>query len=200
MKPREMNQQAQDNGLEWSMNLIKPDGISRGLIGTIIKRFEDKGLHLVGLKLVWPSKALVEKSYADNKDEPWFDDLVDYLTSGPVIAMVWEGVNANAAARHIIGKKDPMNSSPGSIRGDYNIEMVRTVVHGSRTPEEAEQEIKLWFFPQSDDPKPVWDTILGTEPLEPDESQDGDSGPEQQGPVMPSKAIHPIDHTREAKG
>ena len=191
------DKQQPDEGVSWSFNLVKPDGLSRGIAGNIIKRFEDKGLRLVGLKLVWPSKELVEKSYADNKDEPWFNDLVEYLTSGPVIAMVWEGVNANAAARHIIGKKDPLNSSPGSIRGDYNIEMVRTVVHGSRTPEEAEREINLWFFPKPDDPKPVWNTILGTEPLEPDE-KGGDSGAEQQGPVMPSKQMHAIDHNREA--
>lgn len=192
-----MNQAKNEEGVSWSFNLVKPDGISRGLVGSIIKRFEDKGLRLVGLKLVWPSKELVEKSYADNKGEPWFNDLVEYLTSGPVVAMVWEGPNANAAARHIIGKKDPMNSSPGSIRGDYNIEMVRTVVHGSRTPGEAEDEINLWFFPKPDDPKPVWDTILGTEPLEPDD-KGVNTGPEQQGPVMPSKPIHSIDHNREA--
>lgn len=183
--------------MEWSFNLVKPDAISRGLVGAIIRRFEDKGLRLVGLKLAWPSAALIEAMYADNKDEPWFADLVDYMTQGPVVAMVWEGVEANAAARQIIGVKDPMKSTPGTIRGDFNIEPVRTAVHGSRTPAEAEQEINLWFFPTPDDPKPIWDTILGTEPLEPADAG-GVTGPEPQGPVMPAKPIHAIDPTREA--
>jgi len=186
--------------LEWSLNLVKPDAVRRGLVGRIISRFEDKGLRLVGMKLVWPSRAMIEASYTDNAEEEWFPALLDYMTSGPVVAMVWEGPNANAAARQIIGKKDPMKSDAGSIRADYNIEMVKTVVHGSRTPEEAEAEIGIWFFGQG--PKPIWDCILGTEADNPDTGGDGaDDDTEtsnSKAPVMPGKAIHAIDPGKEA--
>lgn len=185
--------------LEWSLNLIKPDAVRRGLIGRIISRFEDKGLRLVGMKMVWASEALIKANYSDNTEEEWFPDLVDYMTSGPVVAMVWEGPNANEAARQIIGKKDPMKSTVGSIRGDYNIGMVRTVVHGSRTPEEAEQEIPLWFFGKG--PAPVWDVILGTETMNPDTGGDGaapDPTPNSKPPLMPSEAIHMVDAHRRA--
>ena len=150
-------------------------------------------------KMAWPSREMIEANYSDNAEEEWFPALVDYMTSGPVIAMVWEGPQANQAARHIIGKKDPMDSPPGSLRGDYNIEMVKTVVHGSRTPEEAEREIGIWFFGKG--PKPVWDTILGTEKMDPDLGGEGAAASgeaEKKLPAMPSEAIHAIDPMRRA--
>lgn len=189
-----------EEGLSWSLNLVKPEAVQRGLIGRIISRFEDKGLRLVGLKMVWPSRELIEANYSDNAEETWFPKLVDYMTSGPVIAMVWEGPNANQAARQIIGKKDPMKSDAGTMRGDFNIEMVKTVVHGSRTPEEAEREIGLWFFGKG--PKPTWDCILGTEGMEPEHGGEGavatTAEAEKKQPVMPSQPIHAIDPTKRS--
>lgn len=143
--------------MELSFNLVKPDGISRGLIGRIFSRFEEKGLKLVACKFVQASPELIKTSYADNAEEAWFPDLVDYLTSGPVIAMVWAGENANDAARQVIGQKNPMKSDSGSLRGKYNISMVRTIVHGSRTPEEAKREIGIWFGGEG--PKPEWELM-----------------------------------------
>lgn len=194
----------EEEGLSWSFNIVKPDAIKRGLIGRVISRFEDKGLRLVGMKLVWASPELIKETYSDNAEEKWFPTLIDYMTSGPIIVMVWEGPQANQAARHIIGKKDPMDSDAGSMRGDFNIEMVKTVVHGSRTPEEAEREIGLWFFGKG--PKPIWDCILGTESMEPEMGGAGaatsvaeNATPNSKPPVMPAKAIHPIDPGKEVE-
>jgi len=148
--------------LEWSLNLIKPDGISRGLIGQIITRFEQKNLRLVGLKILWPSRELIEQAYSDKSDKPYFDKMVDYLTSGPIIAMVWEGENAIIATRQIIGKKDPLNSAPGTIRGDFANSMPQVLVHGARDPEECETQLKLFFGEENRDLL-IYDTLLGIE-------------------------------------
>lgn len=147
--------------MELSFNIIKPDGIRRGLAGRIITRLEDKGLVLVALKLVWPSKELIEATYSENAEEEWFPTLVEYLMSGPCIAMVWKGDKANEAARQVIGDKNPLKSDSGSLRGKYNLGMVRTIVHGSRTPEEASKEIPLWFGPSAI--PPLYDVKLDCE-------------------------------------
>ena len=147
--------------MEWSFSLIKPDAIKRNLIGKIISKFEAKGLILVGLKMAWPTRELIEKHYEDQKDEPHFQQLVDFMAGGPVIAMVWEGPNAVTVTRNLIGVKDPVKSTPGSIRGDFALEMPKTIVHGARSPEEAEKELQLWFHGKSSDF--IWEDLLGTE-------------------------------------
>lgn len=128
---------------------IKPDGVQRGLVGNIIQRFEAKGLKLAALKLTWPSKQLLEEHYKDLAGKPFFDGLVTYMCSGPVVAMVWEGTSAVAFCRKVIGETRPLESLAGSIRGDLCIEVGRNIVHGSDTVENAKKEIALWF--QGDD-------------------------------------------------
>jgi len=124
---------------------IKPDGVQRGLVGEIIGRFERKGFKLVGLKQLVPSSALAEQHYGVHKDRPFFPGLVEFITSGPVVGMVWEGDGVIASARKLIGATKPLESEPGTIRGDLAINIGRNVIHGSDAVETAESEIALWF-------------------------------------------------------
>ena len=131
--------------MERTFLAIKPDGVQRGLIGEIIRRYENKGFTLVGLKLMSVSKELAEKHYDVHKERPFFGGLIQFITSGPVVAMVWEGEGVIAAARNIIGKTNPLEASPGTIRGDFGIEVGRNIIHGSDAIETAQREISLWF-------------------------------------------------------
>ena len=124
---------------------IKPDGVQRGLISEIIGRFERKGFKLVGLKQLIPSKELAQKHYGVHKDRPFFGDLVDFISSGPVIAMVWEGEGVILNARKLIGATKPLEAEPGTIRGDLAIDIGRNIIHGSDGSETAAFEINLWF-------------------------------------------------------
>lgn len=125
--------------------MIKPDGVQRGLMGDIIGRFETKGFHCKGLKLFQCPKALAEEHYSDLSAKPFFKDLVDYIISGPVVCMVWEGPGVVKSGRKLIGATNPLESEPGTIRGDLAIEVGRNVVHGSDSVENGEREIGLWF-------------------------------------------------------
>jgi nucleoside-diphosphate kinase len=124
---------------------IKPDGVQRGLVGEIIRRFEVKGFTLVGLKQLQVSRELAEKHYDVHKERPFFSGLVDFITSGPVVAMVWEGDGVVASARQIIGATNPLTSLPGTIRGDFGVNIGRNLIHGSDAVETAQREIALWF-------------------------------------------------------
>ncbi|KAG2202917.1 nucleoside diphosphate kinase [Mucor mucedo] len=125
---------------------IKPDGTQRGLVGKVITRFEERGYKLVGLKAIAPSKEMAEKHYDDLKARPFFGGLVKYISSGtPVIAMVWEGKDVIKQGRAMIGATNPLDASPGSIRGQYCISVGRNIIHGSDCFEAAEKEIGLWF-------------------------------------------------------
>jgi len=124
---------------------IKPDGVQRGLVGEIIGRFERKGFKLVGLKQLTPTRSLVEEHYGVHRERPFFAGLVDFLSSGPVVAMVWEGDGVIGSARTLIGATKPLEAAPGTIRGDLAINIGRNVIHGSDAPETAEFEIGLWF-------------------------------------------------------
>merc|ERR1711988_851804 len=128
--------------------MIKPDGVQRGLIVTIIQRFETKGFKLVAMKLCAPGKEMFEKHYADLSSKPFFPDLVNYAASGPVCCMVWEGTNAVKTGRKMLGATKPFDSEPGTIRGDFCIDVGRNVIHGSDAVESAEKEIALWFSPE----------------------------------------------------
>jgi nucleoside-diphosphate kinase len=130
---------------ERSYIMIKPDGVQRGLVGEVIKRFEARGFKLAALKLVQVEKAHAEKHYSDLSSKPFFGGLVDYICSGPVVAMVWEGKGVVAVGRMMIGATNPQASAPGTIRGDFCIEVGRNVIHGSDTVENANKEIGLWF-------------------------------------------------------
>ncbi|XP_072288427.1 nucleoside diphosphate kinase B-like [Eucyclogobius newberryi] len=124
---------------------IKPDGVQRGLIGDVIKRFEQKGFKLVGMKLLQASQELLNKHYADLSSRPFFPSLIAYMSSGPVVAMVWEGKGAVKTGRVMLGATDPAESAPGTIRGDFCIQVGKNVIHGSDSVESATQEISLWF-------------------------------------------------------
>ncbi|AHB87529.1 nucleoside diphosphate kinase Ndk [Thermosynechococcus sp. NK55a] len=134
--------------MERTFLAIKPDGVQRGLVGTIIQRFEQKGYTLVGLKLMRVSRELAEQHYGEHKDKPFFPGLVNFITSGPVVAMVWEGRGVIASARKLIGATNPLNAEPGTLRGDFAVDVGRNVIHGSDSPENAEREINLWFQTQ----------------------------------------------------
>ncbi|MEA5553934.1 nucleoside-diphosphate kinase [Anabaena cylindrica UHCC 0172] len=131
--------------MERTFLAIKPDGVQRRLVGEIIRRFETKGFTLVGLKFQKVSRELAEQHYDVHRERPFFPGLVEFITSGPVVAMVWEGDGVIASARKIIGATNPLNSEPGTIRGDFGINVGRNLIHGSDAPETAQKEIALWF-------------------------------------------------------
>ncbi|KAJ0315532.1 hypothetical protein Brms1b_005985 [Colletotrichum noveboracense] len=124
---------------------IKPDGVQRGLIGPIVSRFESRGFKLVAIKLVTPGKDHLEAHYADLKEKPFFPGLINYMLSGPICAMIWEGRDAVKTGRTILGATNPLASAPGTIRGDFAIDVGRNVCHGSDSVENAKKEIALWF-------------------------------------------------------
>ena len=128
--------------------MIKPDGVQRGFIGEIITRFEKKGLKLIAMKMVSVRKDLAERHYGVHKGKPFFEPTVKYITSSPVVAMVLEGFNAIDLVRNMMGKTNPADATPGSIRGDYGQFIGRNIVHGSDGEDTAKFEINLWFKPE----------------------------------------------------
>ena len=126
---------------------IKPDGVQRGLVGKILGRFEDKGFKLVGLKQLTPSRELAKEHYSAHSERDFFASLVEFIVSGPVVVMVWEGEGVIASARKLIGITQPLEAEPGTIRGDLAVSVSRNVIHGSDSPETAQYEINLWFQP-----------------------------------------------------
>lgn len=128
--------------------MVKPDGVERNLTGEIIKRFSEKGLTLKGLKLMKVSRELAENHYSDLSTKPFFPELVDYIISGPVVAMVWQGPNACKVGRTLIGATNPVDAAPGTIRGDYALTVAANVIHGSDCPENGVKEVALWFKPE----------------------------------------------------
>lgn len=143
--------------MERTFLAIKPDGVQRGLVGEIINRFEKKGFNLVGLKMMTVSRELAERHYDVHKDRPFFAGLVDFITSAPVVAMVWEGDGVVASARKIIGATNPLNAEPGTIRGDFGVSIGRNIIHGSDAIETAQREVSLWF---SDEELSNWDPTI----------------------------------------
>lgn len=131
--------------MERTLILVKPDGVQRGLIGEIIGRFERRGLKLIGMKFIQMSTVLAEEHYGVHRERPFYQSLVDYITSGPVVAMAWEGKGAIAAARSTMGATNPVAAAPGTIRGDLGMEIGRNLVHGSDSPENGEKEVSLFF-------------------------------------------------------
>ncbi|SNZ04054.1 nucleoside diphosphate kinase [Natronoarchaeum philippinense] len=127
--------------------MVKPDAFARGLAGEIISRFEERGLKLVGMKLEVLDREHAEEHYGEHEDKPFFDDLVDFITSGPVVPMVWEGEDATRQVRQMIGATDPAEAAPGTIRGDYALDLGRNVVHAADHEDEGanEREISLFF-------------------------------------------------------
>jgi nucleoside-diphosphate kinase len=133
--------------MERSLVLVKPDAVQRGLIGEVILRLERRGLRLVAAKFIAVSDELAKIHYAIHKNKPFFEGLIRYITSAPVMAMVWEGPNAIEAIRQTMGATRPTEASPGSIRHDFALEIGRNLTHASDTPENGSKEVALWFTP-----------------------------------------------------
>jgi len=131
--------------MEQTLVLIKPDAVSRGLIGEIIRRFENRMLRVKALKIVKPSRELAERHYEIHRGKPFFEAVVDFMASGPVVAAVLEGENAVEIVRGMIGAVEPLAAQPGTIRGDYTLSTKENLVHGSDSIETAEKEIAIWF-------------------------------------------------------
>jgi len=131
--------------MQRTLILLKPDCVQRRLVGSIVQRFEQKGLRLVAMKLVQASRDLAEKHYAVHKGKPFYDSLLQFLTSGPTVALVWEGREAVAVARTLMGPTDGTKAPPATIRGDFAISVQNNLVHGSDSPENAAIEVALWF-------------------------------------------------------
>jgi nucleoside-diphosphate kinase len=147
--------------MERTFVAVKPDGVGRGLVGEVIGRFERKGLRLAGLKLMQISEELAQRHYEAHREKPFFAGLVRFITSGPIVAMVFEGQDAIAVARSVMGATDPAKAAPGTIRGDLALQIAANVVHGSDGPEAAEREIGLFFRPEelASRPRPEEDWI-----------------------------------------
>src|SRR5215813_1470574 len=131
--------------MQQTLVLLKPDCVQRRLVGALIGRFEQKGLRLVALKFVAASRALAEKHYAVHKGKPFYESLLSFLTSGPTVALVWEGREAVAVGRNLMGVTDGAKAPPGTVRGDFALSVQNNLVHGSDSPENAATEIALWF-------------------------------------------------------
>jgi nucleoside-diphosphate kinase len=134
--------------LERTLVLIKPDGVQRGLVGEVIARLERRGLRLVGAKFMQVSQELAETHYAIHKGKPFYDGLIAYITSAPVMAMAWEGPNAIAAVRQTMGATRPTEAAPGSVRHDFGLEVGRNLTHASDSVENGQAEVSLWFTEQ----------------------------------------------------
>jgi nucleoside-diphosphate kinase len=132
---------------ERTLVLVKPDGVQRLLVGRIVARFEERGLKLVGLKLVRVDRAFAERHYAVHRGKPFFEGLLDFITSGPLVAIALEGPNAIAIVRAMVGATRPHEAAPGSIRGDLAVETAQNLVHASDSAETAASELALWFAP-----------------------------------------------------
>jgi nucleoside-diphosphate kinase len=133
--------------IQRTLVLVKPDGVQRLLVGRIVGRFEERGLKLVGLKLVAVDRALAERHYAVHREKPFFAGLVDFITSSPLVAMALEGPNAIAVVRSMVGATRPHEAAPGTIRGDFALETAQNLIHASDGPETAAAELALWFRP-----------------------------------------------------
>ena len=134
-------------GIERTLVLIKPDGVQRQLVGRILDRYEERGLKIVGLKLVRVDRDLAERHYAAHRAKPFFGGLVDFITSAPLVALALDGPNAIAVVRAINGATRPHEAAPGTVRGDYALETAQNIVHASDGPEAATEELALWFSP-----------------------------------------------------
>ncbi len=131
--------------MERTFVMVKPDGVQRGLIGEVVSRIERKGMKIVAMKMLHITQETAERHYAEHRGKPFFNALVDYITSGPVVAMVVEGKNAISVIRKLVGKTNPVEADPGTIRGDLAMDIGRNIVHASDSPESAEREIGIFF-------------------------------------------------------
>ncbi len=127
------------------MVLLKPDAVERNLVGEILTKFEKKGFKMVGMKFMMPPKALLEAHYQEHKERPFYPGLIEYMSAGPIVSMVWEGLNVIKSVRTMMGTTDPSKAPAGTIRGDLCVDTTYNLIHGSDSPESATREISLWF-------------------------------------------------------
>ena len=125
--------------------MVKPDGVRRGLVGAVISRFEARGLSLDRMELTIPDGEIAARHYAEHREKSFYSDLLEFITSGPVVAMQWSGESAVAVARTMMGSTNPVTALPGTIRGDFGLDVQENIVHGSDSPESAERELDIWF-------------------------------------------------------
>jgi len=133
--------------MQRTLVLVKPDGVQRGLIGLILARLERRGLKLVAMKMIRISRELAGRHYAEHQSKPFYNGLIAFITSGPVVAMIWEGREAVAVVRSVMGSTDPLKAAPGTIRGDLALDLGMNLIHGSDSPARAETEMALFFSP-----------------------------------------------------
>ena len=131
--------------MQRTLVLVKPDGVQRGLVGAIVGRLERRGLKLIGLKMMRITKEVAARHYAEHQGKPFYDGLIAFITSGPVVAMIWEGREAVSVVRSLMGATDPLKALPGTIRGDLALDLGMNLIHGSDSPARAETEIALFF-------------------------------------------------------
>lgn len=131
--------------METTFLMVKPDGVQRGLVGKIISRIEEKGLRITALKMLWLDEETASEHYAEHKGKEFYDPLLDYITSGPVVAMALEGDSAISMVRKIVGLTDPKEASPGTIRGDFGMDISRNIVHAADSKKSAERELRIFF-------------------------------------------------------
>lgn len=143
--------------MEKTLVLVKPDGVQRGLIGEVIRRLEKRGLRMIAGKFLQVSRELAEEHYGIHKDKPFYESLLEYITSAPVMAMAWDGPDAVAAVRQTMGATRPTEAAPGSIRHDFGLEIGRNLTHASDSPENGEKEVALWF---QEDELIDWDQVI----------------------------------------
>ncbi|MCD6321315.1 nucleoside-diphosphate kinase [Candidatus Bipolaricaulota bacterium] len=134
--------------MERTLVLLKPDAIQRRLVGKIISRIEEKGLKIVAMKMMQVTRELAERHYAEHREKPFFGELVSFITSGPIVAMVVEGPDAIGTVRKMMGKTNPLEAAPGTIRGDYGLSVTMNLIHGSDSPETSTREIPIFFSPE----------------------------------------------------
>jgi nucleoside-diphosphate kinase len=133
--------------MQRTLVLVKPDGVQRGLAGTIVARLERRGLKLIGLKMMRISNDVAARHYAEHQGKPFYEGLIAFITSGPVLAMIWEGREAVSVVRSLMGATDPLKAAPGTIRGDLALDLGMNLIHGSDSPDRAQAEINLFFEP-----------------------------------------------------
>lgn len=145
MKPDDIENENTRGTMEETLLLIKPDGVQRKLVGEIITRLEKRGWELAGMKLMQMTRELARQHYAEHQGKPFFEELINYITEGPLVAMVWRGESIVSALRLMMGKTNPVQADPGTIRGDLANNFTRNIVHGSDSPESAKREVALFF-------------------------------------------------------
>jgi nucleoside-diphosphate kinase len=186
--------------MQRTLVLLKPDCVHRRLVGNLLHRFEQKGLRFAAMKIVQPSTVLAEKHYAVHRERPFYDSLISFLTSGPVVALVLEGREAISVVRNMMGPTDGAKAAPGTIRGDFALSVQNNLIHGSDSPETAAAEIDLWFRPEELVSYQIVDTFQAFLYESKAEADEGDKGQPVKVPGSPQDGVPAVQATSAAPG